>query len=634
MEYDDKNKINIEIKDKNGRLENFLVDFTMTIKKLKDEIHNTINCEPDEIDLYFGKTLLKDDCTLESYNIKNSNCVIEMKDKEILVKILGKIKIDEFEFDLILNINDTLNEMKIRINQLKGYPLNKFDLLNSEYNKIENNKTLKELNIKNNDKLRITFREENFDRFKYEGVEKKMIYIKFNIENKENKNEIPLITDTKIYIKKLKENIKKELKDKLDINCNSFELHMDKFILNNDQILFDIPNINSYNPIKLNLVENAENDILYIKKFDEQNSSIFRNIKLENYVSSLKQKIELEKRIFFDRIELWYNNQILDNNRTLKDYNINYSDTLQFKVLDIYNLKMRDKNISIFCSNDSNIFEFKSKIEEKTGIPLYQQKIQSFIDNSSYERYISEQNNDVIELKKKLYFVIINNEENSFLIDLYDNQTYDDLKKKIFKNLMKIENFDNINEKIFFDNLLILDNNNKEINDDDFIFFQNKKIPINLKITYKIKLEIKYHSKTLNENIRAYTSIKDLKNNLANELNIPFNEIILKINNENYILDNNKTFYDIIKQNFVFKYTLILERFKTLIINNDHKSELLEIEINKNINYLKERIKAQFNIRTDFCIFLNNQQLNDGNKLLNDYPEINECNISLLYLKI
>ena len=242
-----------------------------------------------------------------------------------------------------------------------------------------------------------------------------------------------MITDTKIYIKKLKENIKKELKDKLDINCNSFELHMDKFILNNDQILFDIPNINSYNPIKLNLVENAENDILYIKKFDEQNSSIFRNIKLENYVSSLKQKIELEKRIFFDRIELWYNNQILDNNRTLKDYNINYSDTLQFKVLDIYNLKMRDKNISIFCSNDSNIFEFKSKIEEKTGIPLYQQKIQSFIDNSSYERYISEQNNDVIELKKKLYFVIINNEENSFLIDLYDNQTYDDLKKKYLK---------------------------------------------------------------------------------------------------------------------------------------------------------------------------------------------------------
>jgi hypothetical protein len=482
--------------------------------------------------------------------------------------------------------------------------------------------------------LRITFKKENFDRFKYEKIDKKMIFIKFNINNKENKNEIPLVIDTNIYIIKLKEKIKKELKDKLDINCNSFELHMDKFILNNDQILFDIPNINSYNPIKLFLVENAENDILYIKKFDEQNSSIFRNIKLEDYVSSLKQKIELEKRIFFDRIELWYNNQILDNNRTLIDYNINYSDTLQFKVLDIYNLKMGDKNISIFCSNDSNIFEFKSKIEKKTGIPLYQQKIQSFIDNSSYERYISEQNNDVIELKKKLYFVIINNEENSFLIDLYDNQTYDDLKKKIFKNLMKIENFVNIDEKIFFDNLLILDNNNKEINDDDFIFFQNKKIPINLKITYKFKLEIKYHSKTLNKNIRAYTSIKDLKNNLANELNIPFNEIILKINNENYILDNNKTFYDIIKQNFVFKYTLILERFKTLIINNDHKSELLEIEINKNINYLKERIKAQFNIRTDFCIFLNNQQLNDGNKLLNDYPEINECDISLLYLKI
>ena len=629
------NKINIEIKDKNGRGEKFLVDFTMTIKDLKDEIYNTMNYKQDEIDLYFGKTLLNDNCTLESYNILNSDCVIEMKDKKILVKIYGKIKEDKFDFDLILNINDTVKEIKIRINILKGYPIEKFDLLNSEYNRLENNKTLKELNIKDNDILRITFREEYFDRFKYEKIDKKLIVIKFNIENRENITEISMVTDTKILIYKLKEDIKNELKNKLDINCNSFELYMDNFFLNDDnQILSDIPNINLKEPIKLNLIENPENDFLYIKKFNEQNSYIFRNIKFDDNVISLKQKIELKFGIFNETIELSYNNQILENDKTLNYYNIKFNDTLQLKILDIYNLKMGDKNISIFCANDSDICIFKSKIEEKTGIPLYQQKIQTLIDNISYEKYMLEKKKDVIELKKKLYFVL-HIEDISFLIYLYDNQSFDDLKKKILNNLLKLQkyNFNQINKKIIFDNLLILNNNDNEINDDDFLLFQNNKTPINLKLTFKIQLVIKYHSQTLNKNLRAYESIEDLKKYLVKDLNIPFDEIILKIDNNDSILDINKTFYDIIGQYLKFKYTLILERFKTLIIDNGEKSELLEIEIYQKINVLKKRVKFQFNIQKDFKLLLNNQQLDNENELLYDNPEINKYEISLLYLK-
>ena len=471
--------------------------------------------------------------------------------------------------------------------------------------------------------LRITFKKENFDRFKYEKIDKKMIFIKFNINNKENKNEIPLVIDTNIYIIKLKEKIKKELKDKLDINCNSFELYMNNFCLNNNQTLLEIPNINLNQTIKFNLIENPENNILYIKKFNEENPLIIRNIKLEDKVSCLKEKIKKENK----NIKLYYNNQILENDKTLNDYNIKYFDTLQLKILDIYNLKMRDENISIYCSNEYDIVELKSKIEEKTGIPIYQQKIKFCIDNSEI---MSEKK--VIELKIKLFFVI-NIEEISFLISLYDNQSFNDLKMNILDNLKEFKYFDKIDKKIAFDNLLILDNNNNEINENYFTNFQNSKKPINLKVTFKIELEIIYHSKTLNKNIRAHISFEDLKKDLANELNIPFNEIILKLNNNNFILDKYKTFFDIIEQNLKFKYTLILERFKTLIINYGHKSQLLEIEIYQKINDFKERIKSQFNIRNDFKIFLNNQELDNENKLLDDYPEINGYDISLLYLK-
>ena len=625
MAFDEKNKINITIIDKYGHEEKFLVDFTMTIKELKKEIYNVTNNKPNEIDLYFGKTLLNDDCSLESQNIESSNCVIEMKDKEIKVKIHGKIKIDEFEFYLILNINDTVNEMKKKINQMRGYPLEEF-IIYWEYNQIGNNIPVKELNIKNNDKLEIRFKDENFDRFKYEKIDKKLIFIKFNINNKKNKNEIPLVIDKNLYIFQIKENIKKELKDQLDINCNSFELYNDIFCLNNNQTLFEIPNIKLNQTIKLNLVENPENNILYIKKSNEHNPLIIRNIKLEDKLSCLKEKINLQNK----KTEFYFNNVILENNKTFNDYNIKYFDTLQLKILDIYYLKMRDKieNIFIYCSNDSDIIIFKSKIEEKTGIPIYLQQIK-FIKNSFYE-IMSEKK--VIELNVKIYY-IINIEKESFLIAIYDNQSFNDLKIKIFDNLKKLyKNFDDYDNKYVLDNLLILDNNNIEINEKNFKNFQNNIKPINLNITFKFELEIKYHSETFMKNIVAYIYIEDLKKDLANELNIPFNEIILKLNNDNYLLNNNKTFYDIIEQNLDFKYTLILERFKTLIITNGHKTELLEIEIYQKIYNLKERIKIQFNLINDFQIFLNNLQLDNENKLLDDYPEINKYDISLLYI--
>ena len=624
----------IRTKDENGREEKFEVNYYTTIKQLKEKIKNTLNF--DDINLYFGNLFLRDDCTLESYNIKNSDCVLKITKKKITVIIKGKIGRDEFDFKLYLDSNDTLKEIKFRINQLKNYPIDKFNLLYSDNNKIEENKNLKELNIKNNDIIKITFKEDNFDRFGYENLNKKKIYIKFNIKNKENKNEMEMITDANIYIDELKEDIKQNLKQQFDIECNSFILFKDQICLNNSQTLLDIPNLN--NPIKLNLVENPENNILYFKKINQENPLIYRNnIKLENKIIEIKMKLGLDLQIHPEKLELSYNNQILENEKTLNDYNIKYLETIYFKELDLFNIKIKDKKISIFSSSESNIYEFKTKIEEKTNIPLYQQKIISIIDNRSFQRFKERRNeNDVIELKKKLFFIVIYNNLKSFLIDLYDDLSFENLKKKIYDQLKKLEyeNFDNniFDENKIIENLLIFDENNNEINSNNFKNFKEISKPINLKVTTKINLKIKYYSKTLEKNIRADTYIEDLKKDLANELKIPISEIILKLENENYLLENNKTFYYNIKQNINFEYYLILERIKTLIINNGNKYELFEIGINQKIKDLKNRIIAQFEINNYFNICLNNQQL-DENKLLWDYSEINKPEISTLYIK-
>ena len=635
MSKEENKNFYIQTKNEDGHEEKFEVDCNMTIKILKEKIINTLKI--DEIDLMFGNLLLNDDCTLESYNINNSDCVLKIMKKKIRVTIKGKIGIDEFDFELNLDNNDTLKEIKLRINQLKNYPIDKFNLLDKNNNKIEENKNLKELNIKNNDIIKITFKEDNFDRFYYENSNKKKIYIKFNIKNKKNQNEIEMITDANIYIEKLKEDIKQNLKQQLDIDCNSFLLYnKDQICLNNNQTLLDYPNLD--NPIKLNLVENPENNILYLKKINDNNPIIYRNIiKLEDKVIDIKMELNKVLKIFYEKIELSFNNQILENEKTLNEYNIKYSDTIYFKELDLFNLQIKDKTIPIFSSSESNIYEFKSKIEEKTNIPLYQQKMISIIDNRSFQRYKENRNiNDVIELKKKLFFIVIYNDLKSFLIDLYDDLSFEVLKKKIYEQLKKLE-YEKFENNIFdknniIENLLVFDENNNEINSSNFNNLREISKPINIKVTTKINLKIKYYSKTIEKSIRADTYIEDLKNDLANELNIPYSEIILKLENENYLLENNKTFYFNINQNLKFEYYLILERIKTLIINNSNEYELFEIGINQKIKDLKNRIKAKFRLNNFFNIFLNNQQL-DENKLLWDYSEINKPEISTLYIK-
>ena len=634
MSKEENKNFYIQTKNEDGHEEKFEVDCNMTIKILKEKIINTLKI--DEIDLMFGNLLLNDDCTLESYNINNSDCVLKIIKKKIKVTIKGKIGIDEFDFELYLDNNDTLKEIKLRINQLKNYPIDKFNLLYKNNNKIEENKNLKELNIKNNDIIKITFKEDNFDRFYYENSNKKKIFIKFNIKNKKNQNEIEMITDADIYIEKLKEDIKQNLKQQLDIDCNSFLLYKDQICLNNNQTLLDYPNLD--NPIKLNLVENPENNILYLKKINDKNPNIYRNIfKLEDKVIDIKMELNKDLKIFYEKIELSFNNQILENEKTLNDYNIKYSDTIYFKELDLFNLQIKDKTISIFSSSESNIYEFKSKIEEKTNIPLYQQKMISIIDNRSFQRYKENRKiDDVIELKKKLFFIVIYNDLKSFLIDLYDDLSFEVLKKKIYDQLKKLEyeKFENniFDENNIIKNLLVFDENNNEINSSNFNNLREISKPINIKVTTKINLKIKYYSKTIEKSIRADTYIEDLKNDLANELNIPYSEIILKLENENYLLENNKTFYFNINQNLKFEYYLILERIKTLIINNSNEYELFEIGINQKIKDLKNRIKAKFRLNNFFNIFLNNQQL-DENKLLWDYSEINKPEISTLYIK-
>ncbi len=80
MSKEENKNFYIQTKNEDGHEEKFEVDCNMTIKILKEKIINTLKI--DEIDLMFGNLLLNDDCTLESYNINNSDCVLKIIKKK------------------------------------------------------------------------------------------------------------------------------------------------------------------------------------------------------------------------------------------------------------------------------------------------------------------------------------------------------------------------------------------------------------------------------------------------------------------------------------------------------------------------------------------------------------------------
>jgi hypothetical protein len=109
-------------------------------------------------------------------------------------------------------------------------------------------------------------------------------------------------------------------------------------------------------------------------------SSFDKQIKVDpsDTIQNVKHKIKLETNIDIDKQVLYSGDQRLENEKILRDYNIDQDDIIRLVLInpggfEIY-VKLQDKSTAIQVQSSYTIEKVKEKYEEKTKVPVNEQR--------------------------------------------------------------------------------------------------------------------------------------------------------------------------------------------------------------------------------------------------------------------
>ena len=135
------------------------------------------------------------------------------------------------------------------------------------------------------------------------------------------------ITDYQIDQNSTIEELKLKIKDKEGYSIESQNLFINDKILENDKTL---NHYNIQNDFIVNLVINGERIIIYAKPI--LGKKIPLDTKISEKIENIKKAIQKHEIIPIDLQILKYNNKILENNKTIKDYNIPNNSTIELSL--------------------------------------------------------------------------------------------------------------------------------------------------------------------------------------------------------------------------------------------------------------------------------------------------------------
>ena len=303
-----------------------------------------------------------------------------------------------------------------------------------------------------------------------------------------------------------------------------------------------------------------------------------------------------DQSLFYHEIEL------NDDNKKIKDYQIKKNEIILLKVNVIIKIKNQydnENNEEVKEFNllpNKTIFDLKIEIEKYLNIQIHNQKIvnENNIELKNEEK-INNYSKKILFLKhfKEKNIIIINqNEENSKfqLNNFNENNVILDIKKKIFE----IYNTPIENQKLFYEN---------EEKNNDFSLMNIEKKYILLELEYEELVEVIILNYSKKYKIEKGSNIIKLKLLLEEKLKFFFHSI--QIFDENF--KNELKNEEIITNNLRININIIVD---LVIINLIHKNEfLIQIENEKNIEFLIKKIKEEQKIKENFNIFFNNRQL-------------------------
>ena len=287
------------------------------------------------------------------------------------------------------------------------------------------------------------------------------------------------------------EDLKKKIKAKEGLDLTQYNIFFKRALLNDNNKTLSDYNISKNDEIRL-----ISKGMLEINLLDDTN--IFIEAKISDKVENIKEKIKpklKQENIIFNRSELIFKGKILEDNKSLDDYDINEESIIYFKYYPPIQITIKiddEDEFELDIELSETIYNLKQKIKSmKELIPnkykLIFNKIELINDDKTLNDY-NIKNGDIIKLFRTYQIQIrIENNKDLFIIEVESlSIDINYVKKKIQKQIGIPSN----KYKILFkgkklENRFVL--RNEEINHNSILYLEYYK-KYNLLITDEDKV--------------------------------------------------------------------------------------------------------------------------------------------------
>ena len=556
----------IYVKDPSGKIYTLDVDPSNTIGNIKSKLEKQEGIPKEQQRLKFGPKQLEDGPTLRDYGIKHKSTLNLQPMTINVITPEGK--------NIILDVdpNDTIKDVKKKLENKSNIPVEDQRLLFDD-KLLDDRPTLKDYKIKHGDTIQ-------------------MEPMKINVITPQGKK-ITLDVKPDDTIKDVKKKVEKEE----DIPVE------DQRLLFLGKQLDDHPTLKDY---KIKHGDTINMEPMKINVITPKGKKISLDVEPSETIKDVKKKIEDKENIPVDDQRLLFDDKLLEDHPTLKDYKINHGDTIDMQPMTINVITPKGKKISLDVEPDDTIKDVKKKIKNKENIPVKDQRLifdDKLLDDHPTLRDYKVKHGDTIKMEPMTINVVTPNGKNISL-DVEPTDKIQDIKKKILDK----EGIPVDEQRLIFDG--------KEL--DDHPTLKDYKI----KHGDTIKMEpmqinvVTPKGKNLTLDVEPSDTIKDIKKKILDQEGIPVEDQRLLFDDK--LLDDHPTLKD-----YKIKHgdTINMEPMTINIIDPKGKKFTINVEPDYIIKEVKQRILEKEGIP------LEDQRLLFGDKPLEDRPTLKDYNI-------